>query len=466
MPEHDLEKLLGGFAADTLTPDERERLFSAALHDQQLFNVMADEQALKELLADPAVRRRLLQALADHSTPSDSRSWFSWLRRPAGLVAAGGLAAALFALALGTKVYQDSLRQAARSATTEDPTPAAAPVPPPQPASPQRAEPSTQERQNSALDQSSKKDQRPDMATQERSPRSEPKEGRASEAAPKAADQPAVKAEIHPQAEPPVVKSHRTEDGRTSTFASPPGPAVGASEPEPASTPASQSGDMVSPAGARALFYRLDQAIDQQSSSAVSPLEEGRPDKRSMAGAPRQERTGTERSTAMLGKLESKSAVTPLGIRYSLIMTGPGGIDMEVDPATPVGKEDAPRLAIQANANGYLSVFYLQPSNVGPAVLFPLSGDGQVTSFKTIAVPLAAVFEKGMKTEEIRLRIVLSRAAPAISAPSETDRSRPLIEHVDPGQPGALTEQAVYVVNPPSVDAASVAVDLTLFLHP
>ena len=63
MSEHELEKLLGGFAADTLTPEERQKLFTAALQDQQLFNALADEQALKELLADPAVRRKLLHAL-------------------------------------------------------------------------------------------------------------------------------------------------------------------------------------------------------------------------------------------------------------------------------------------------------------------------------------------------------------------------------------------------------------------
>lgn len=47
MSEHDLEKLLGGFAADTLTAEERELLYTAALNDQRLFNALADEQALK-----------------------------------------------------------------------------------------------------------------------------------------------------------------------------------------------------------------------------------------------------------------------------------------------------------------------------------------------------------------------------------------------------------------------------------
>src|SRR5215472_6256774 len=102
MPEHELEKLLSGFAADTLTPEERQKLYTAALQDQQLFNALADEQALKELLADPAVRRRLLQALSQPS-PSPAGGlplWLDWCRRPAGVAFTGGLAAAVFAVVL------------------------------------------------------------------------------------------------------------------------------------------------------------------------------------------------------------------------------------------------------------------------------------------------------------------------------------------------------------------------------
>ena len=63
MSERDLEKLLGGFAVDTLVPEERIRLYKAAMQDQQFFNALADEQALKEWLVDPLVRDRLLQAV-------------------------------------------------------------------------------------------------------------------------------------------------------------------------------------------------------------------------------------------------------------------------------------------------------------------------------------------------------------------------------------------------------------------
>ncbi len=62
MTRDDLLKLLGGYATGTLTPDERNILYEAALDDQALFNALADEQALKEMLDDPECRARLLAA--------------------------------------------------------------------------------------------------------------------------------------------------------------------------------------------------------------------------------------------------------------------------------------------------------------------------------------------------------------------------------------------------------------------
>ena len=122
MPEHDLEKLLGGFAADTLTPEEKQALYAAALQDQPLFNALADEQALKELLSDPDVRRKLLASLERQRDSSSGRalSWLDWFRRPAGLAFAGGLSAAVLAVVLGVRVYQDSLNQAAQPVATEE----------------------------------------------------------------------------------------------------------------------------------------------------------------------------------------------------------------------------------------------------------------------------------------------------------------------------------------------------------
>lgn len=140
MSEHDLEKLLGGFAVDTLTPEEKQLLYTAALQDQQLFNALADEQAFKELLSDPDVRRRLLASLEQKSASGagDSLSWLDWFRRPAGLAFAGGLSAAALAVVLGVRIYQDSLKQAAQSVATEEV----------KPATPQAVEPQAKAKEN------------------------------------------------------------------------------------------------------------------------------------------------------------------------------------------------------------------------------------------------------------------------------------------------------------------------------
>ena len=85
MSDHELEKLLGGYATNTLTPKEKQALYTAALQDQQLFNALADEQALKELLSDPDVCRKLLASLEQKraSCAGSSLSWLDWFRRPA-----------------------------------------------------------------------------------------------------------------------------------------------------------------------------------------------------------------------------------------------------------------------------------------------------------------------------------------------------------------------------------------------
>jgi len=68
----DLEKLLGGYATSTLTEQERKALFEAALDDQQLFNALADEEALKELLA-----RNKIKTYLRHETKNKIMQFFT-----------------------------------------------------------------------------------------------------------------------------------------------------------------------------------------------------------------------------------------------------------------------------------------------------------------------------------------------------------------------------------------------------
>ena len=63
MTPDDARKLLGGYATGSLTEAERTALFEAALEDQELFDELAGEQVLKEVLDEPGARQRLLVAL-------------------------------------------------------------------------------------------------------------------------------------------------------------------------------------------------------------------------------------------------------------------------------------------------------------------------------------------------------------------------------------------------------------------
>ncbi|HZT31871.1 MAG TPA: hypothetical protein VFA33_18425 [Bryobacteraceae bacterium] len=91
MSREEIEKLLGGYATDTLTEAERRALCEAALTDQALFDQLAREQALRELLQDPQARQQLLEALATRPAVAPRRR-FAWWGAAAALAATGSLA--------------------------------------------------------------------------------------------------------------------------------------------------------------------------------------------------------------------------------------------------------------------------------------------------------------------------------------------------------------------------------------
>jgi len=94
----DIARLLGGYATGTLTPEEQQTLFAAALEDQALFDELAREQALRDVLSEPAARAQLLAALED---PPRRRWRFSdWMLRPAALTAATACLVLLGAVAV------------------------------------------------------------------------------------------------------------------------------------------------------------------------------------------------------------------------------------------------------------------------------------------------------------------------------------------------------------------------------
>jgi hypothetical protein len=104
MSPEDVKKLLGGYATGTLTPEEQQALFAAALEDQELFDELAREQSLRDLLRDPAARGELLAAL--DTPPARLGGFWQWLRRPmvAGLATAAVLVISVVAVWQSTRV--------------------------------------------------------------------------------------------------------------------------------------------------------------------------------------------------------------------------------------------------------------------------------------------------------------------------------------------------------------------------
>jgi hypothetical protein len=79
MTQNELRKLLGGYATNALSADERRSLFEAALEDQELFDALQEEDALRELLEDPVSREEVRRAL--QAPPREARRASFWSRR-------------------------------------------------------------------------------------------------------------------------------------------------------------------------------------------------------------------------------------------------------------------------------------------------------------------------------------------------------------------------------------------------
>ena len=128
-----LERLLSGYAAGTLSDEERRALFEAALENQAVFDALAREESLKELLDDPDARQALLDALGQVE-PSRRQRMLWWMARPRVWAAAGCTAALVLAVALLMSQRPEPPRQMAarREAPAPPGTPAAVEVKAPQ----------------------------------------------------------------------------------------------------------------------------------------------------------------------------------------------------------------------------------------------------------------------------------------------------------------------------------------------
>ena len=462
MPEHDLEKLLGGFAADTLTPEERQTLYTAALHDQQLFNALADEQALKELLSDPDVRRRLLASLKQQSASSagGSLSWLDWFRRPAGLAFAGGLAAAALAVVLGVRIYQDSLKQSAQSVATEDAKSVSPPVPIPpasQPATPQAIKPQAKAKENvaPAIDLPKKDALIDKLAKRERSAPPSSKKEQASDVARDGLKQRSEQDEVRGQSNAPVATLSKSAKEMTSSADQ----KLAASSAPPASTPV--AGAVAKAVSARALFYggesvRPDgRLMAQEKERAMKPLAESAPQ------ANRLERKMDQ--FALAGKTGgTASQLRPLGLRYSFVVHGTDGQEREVDAATASKNIEPVFLTVEANQDAYLQVWKTVDSST-PQLLLPEKETGQISLKMTAGqrqhIPLP--IKSGPITLTARLsRVPFSPITKQEAAMSDRFSPNQLQESFTASGPTGSQEQATYVVNQDLSTTTQLAVDI------
>jgi len=87
MTRDEAQRLLSEYATGSLTEAQRTKLFAAALEDQELFEELAGEHAVKEILDEPGAKQRLLEALepAQHKA-----AWWPWAAATAALAVAVG----------------------------------------------------------------------------------------------------------------------------------------------------------------------------------------------------------------------------------------------------------------------------------------------------------------------------------------------------------------------------------------
>jgi len=461
MSDHDLEKLLGGFAADTLTPEERRQLFTAAMQDQSLFDALADEQALKELLTDPAVRHRLLQALNNTASVAtiESASWLDWFRRPANLALAGGLATAVFAVILGTKIYQDSLKQAAQTVATEEANPTAQPTPTPAATpstSSQTIEPKAKEPEAPAPIAAKKERLTDKHATSERVAPPQQQEYReaniASEKAP---------------AETPLAASDNEKDVSALADQQPAaGSPMAAPEPKRLRAPSGASFPETSSstAGARALFYgevlRADAgSMPQTNERAMKPSAGSEASSNSFK---RKFDALSQRSKAA----DSAASVKPLGLRYSFVAQNADGQEQEIDATTAAKSSTPVQLTIEANQDSYVQVW----QHVGSPttrLLLPQKDSGHISQ----KIQAGQQQRLELPAESGIVVIRLSRVPFGPISKQEAallNRFSPnqLRESIAGSEPAGPQEQATYVISQDLSPTAQITVDIKLAQQP
>ena len=329
MTREDIRKLIGGYATGTLTEAERQLLFEAALDDQELFDELGREQALKEVLEEPGAKSRLIAALA---RPDPAPVWW---KRPMAWVGAGVATAAIAIVALLIPRQAQPVQVAQVQGPSSTSIPAATP-PPSEPGNePAKAgQPSGAPRRavvKEAMVRGS--NVRLEKRADKRDAQGEPTDEKTNDMA----NDKAKKSEV------PVAGGTVAVEAQTS--------------PGPAATPAPRPRQ----APVTAIPSAPQDQIQVQAQSQIpasGPSQQGR----SLGGV----------AGGGGGNRIAPAALLARRARF--------GFDYSIEAGR--------MLAIRATASGYLSV--VPTASKSPQPIFPVSGDGKVAGGSTIRIAIPA----------------------------------------------------------------------------
>jgi hypothetical protein len=422
MNPQEIEKLLGGYATDTLTEEERRTLFEAALGNQALFDALADEQALRELLEDPPSRAHLLAALREERVSPLAR-FLAWMRRPSAIALAAAVAAGVVTIAVviphrsaekpAVVALHIEPKKQVQLEAPEEKAPEPKPATPAPAGSPRRAavEKAVEPERDAIADQKERAPAASNVPAPAPAKPAEPVTVTAAAPPPP----PAIAMAPPAQSQFRATETMQQQAQPKLADAAPPAPTGAA-----LSAPAEVRKKEAAQPSARALYYSAQ-------ANAVSGFVDQ--PKSGVAG-------GSFGRTATLAK--KRAAAPPAavigGVRYSILKRSPDGSFVEVDPSTIFAPGDALRLRFETNQAGNLAVMERKTDGAWTLRLAARTQPGQAVvmpSESTIDVTATGAFRFFVRfSRSLRSEARLDQVAPTPSLLRET------------------AANSVYVVNP------------------
>jgi len=362
MTNEEIRKLLGGYATNTLTEAERKVLFEAALDDQDLFNAMQAEEALKDLLSDPISREQVRQALATSSAAKPAAAW--WSQRWAwGSAASAVVAAVLIVAVIRWNPSQPRPQEVASVTATK---PVDQPAPP----------------------------------TKEAAAASKP-------------EPPRVKA-LRP-ARPAVAQGPRKDEADLARALPPtPPPVPPAQTEERERTPSRSNASSEAPRSQDAGHSQNSQNASTNGRDAISNQTPARQEQFQAPPAASALRDSDRRMTTMSRAAPGLAGGFATGpFRVSLMKRDSNGDLVPVPPNPDLKKGDAVQLRVVPVLSGYISLSQLDQSGTWRRV-FPPAGLGiPVVANSAYSLPAAPIEVTG---KDEKFRVTLSLAAPEAKA--------------------------------------------------